>query len=155
MSRDNSEAAFMAQVSPDVAALNPGVFGKHHEGRASSKANDMDSTIETARTNKYRAVRTWSELCQRTFDSKGEAKRAEALTMMERAGQITGLNFQVPFTLCQEPTISVTVDFAYCQDGKQVYEDFKGMMTRDSRTKYAWLREKHGVIIKVLQGGRA
>ena len=95
--------------------------------------------------NKYRAVRTHSELCGRTFASKGEAMRAEELTLLEKAGEITDLQFQVKYILNDKPRISITIDFVYCDDTGTVYEDHKGVLTRDFRSKMYWLRQKYGI----------
>ena len=98
--------------------------------------------------NKYGAKRTWSELCQREFASKKECLRAEELTLLEKGGEIKRLEFQVPFILSAKPKITITIDFKYKEltgDRRYVYEDSKGMLTRDTRTKLAWLKEKHGI----------
>jgi len=97
--------------------------------------------------NKYHARRTWSELCQREFASKKEATRAEELTLLQRGGVIMELRFQVPFTLSEKPKITITIDFAYWHDEEYIYEDSKGVMTRDTRTKLAWLKEKYRVSV--------
>jgi hypothetical protein len=101
--------------------------------------------------NKYGAVKTYSELCGRTFDSKAEAKRGEELALLERAGKITELEYQIPFKLCDKPKITVTIDFRYCLDDDYILEDVKGVLTRDSRTKYAWLRDKYGWEVKLIR----
>lgn len=132
-----SRPSALEGVSDAVRALNPGVFAK---------------TEKEKKPNKYKAIRTWSEMAQRVFDSKAEARRAEELMMLEKAGKITGLTFQVPFLLCSEPKIEVTIDFAYKQDGEQILEDYKGVLTRDSRTKYAWMRAKYGYEVRINEG---
>ena len=103
--------------------------------------------------NKYGAKRTWSELCQREFASKKECLRAKELTLLARGGEIQQLEFQLPFTLCLKPRIKITIDFKYverhktndCWNGIPTYEDSKGMLTRDTRTKLAWLKEKYNI----------
>jgi len=95
--------------------------------------------------NKYYAKKTYSQLCDRTFDSKAEARRGEELSLLERAGEISKIEYQVPFTLCQKPKIAIKIDFAYCVNGAMVYEDAKGLMTREFRVKMAWLKEKYGI----------
>jgi len=98
------------------------------------------------RKNKYHARRTWSGLCQRTFDSKAEASRGEELALLEKAGTISDLRYQVPFTLSKSPKITITIDFSYLdEDGKRIFEDTKGILTRDSRTKLAWLEQSQGI----------
>lgn len=93
--------------------------------------------------------RTYSQLCGRWFASRMEARRGEELALLERAGEIEQLRYQVPFVLCNEPKIRVTIDFAYWLKGHQVqkYEDTKGVLTREFRVKLAWLREKYGITV--------
>jgi len=49
--------------------------------------------------NKYGAIRTKSNITDRTFDSRKEARREPALVAMENAGIIRGLRYQVPYRL--------------------------------------------------------
>lgn len=99
--------------------------------------------------NKYKAQRTWSALCQRFFASKAEARRGEELRLLELAGEITGLEYQVKFVLSKTPKVTITVDFAYTEKGQRIYEDTKGVLTRDFRTKLAWLEQSHGVEVSL------
>lgn len=78
-------------------------------------------------------------------------RRAEELRLLELAGEISELQYQIPFILSTKPRISVTIDFRYTDKGNVVYEDVKGVLTRDSRTKFAWLREKHGIEVKIVR----
>ena len=100
-------------------------------------------------TNKYHAKRTWSELCQRYFASKWEAERGEQLTLLEKAGEIEDLCFQVPFMLSQFPKVKITIDFVYTEKGIRTWEDAKGVLTRDTRTKLAWLKQLYGIEVKL------
>ena len=100
-------------------------------------------------SNKYHALRTYSELCGRVFDSRAEAVRGEELALLERAGQIEDLRYQVKFVLSVSPKITVSIDFSYVENGKRIYEDVKGVLTRDSRTRYAWLKQLHGIPVKL------
>lgn len=99
--------------------------------------------------NKYRAVRQFSELCKREFDSKAECRRAEELKLLEQADVIDDLQYQVNFVLCKKPSIKIKIDFVYWLDGQVIYEDFKGMITREARIKMAWLKEQQGIDIWV------
>ena len=101
--------------------------------------------------NKYGARKTYSELCGRMFDSKLEARRGEQLVLLQSACEISDLKYQVRFILSDKPRVTVTIDFAYQEDGRQVYEDTKGVLTRDSRTKYAWLQEKYKVTVRIIK----
>lgn len=103
---------------------------------------------------KYGAKRTWSNLCQRTFDSKAEAVRGEELRLLEMAGEIDQLEYQVRFRLCEVPPVSITIDFTYRTYREGIYrefEDVKGVLTRDFRTKLAWLKEKYGIDVKLIR----
>ena len=100
--------------------------------------------------SKYGAKRTWSELCQRRFDSRAEAKRGEELFLLQKAGAISELEFQKEYRLCDKPKISVKIDFYYKETSSKryVHEDVKGMgETREFRIKRAWLQEKYGIIV--------
>lgn len=97
--------------------------------------------------NKYHAKKTWSNLCQRIFDSRAEARRGEELHLLQLGGEISDLKYQVKFPLSLTPKITIKLDFTYKEDGVQVYEDVKGVLTRDSRTKLAWLKEKWGISV--------
>jgi len=106
--------------------------------------------------NKYQAIKTYSEVIGRKFDSKTEAKRAEQLFMFEKQGAIKDLKFQVPFQLCLKPNIKIRVDFVYTEtsSGRVIHEDSKsGILTREARVKFAWLQEKHGIQV-FLTGGK-
>ena len=95
--------------------------------------------------NKYHAVRTWSELCGRWFASKAECRRGEELRMLELAGEITDLEYQPKFKLCDKPKITYSADFIYEENGKVVVEDVKGKLLRETRVKLVWLKEKYNV----------
>lgn len=96
-------------------------------------------------SNKYRAIRTYSDHLNRWFASKKEANRAEELALAQKLGGISALEFQNRFILSDKPRVTITIDFYYVQDGKQIYEDTKGVLTRDFRTKLAWLKKLYGV----------
>ena len=96
--------------------------------------------------NKYSAIQTWSELTQRWFDSKAEARRGEELALLERGGVISELQYQIKFVLAEKPyKVTLTIDFAYSENGIPVYEDTKGVLTRDTRTKLAWLKQVYNI----------
>lgn len=94
--------------------------------------------------NKFGAKKT--KIGDITFDSKKEARRWTELQLLERAGHITDLRRQVKIELMGQhrPLLTrtgrkmkLTADFAYIEDGVQVYEDAKGMWTRDFEVRYA------------------
>jgi hypothetical protein len=102
-------------------------------------------------SNKYHAKKTVSALCERTFDSRAEARRGEELKLLEKAGAISELKYQVPFQLCLKPNIKIRIDFQYIEtsSGRLIHEDTKGQTSgsgfREFRVKMAWLKEKFGV----------
>ena len=117
-------------------------------------------------TNKYHAIKTYSNLCERLFDSKAECRRGEELHLLQMADEISGLEYQVKLVLCEKPKITITIDFKYkdyllrdrmiADPGLRgtyvVYEDTKGMgETREFRVKRIWLKEKYNINI-VLSG---
>ena len=96
-------------------------------------------------SNKYRAIREYSSLCQREFHSKLEARRAEELYLLERAGEIEDLKYQVPFVLSVRPSVKVIIDFSYGLHGVRCFEDTKGILTAEARVKLAWLKQLHNI----------
>ena len=99
--------------------------------------------------NKYRAVRTVAH--GRTFASKKEARRAAALILMERAGKIRGLEFQVSYQLTVNGTKigKYIADFVYTDErGREVVEDAKGVLTPVYRLKKKLMRAIHGIEIQ-------
>ena len=93
----------------------------------------------------HHAQRTYSELCQRWFTSQSECARGEELWQEQLDGKISGLDFQIRFILSVEPKVSIKIDFAYKNNGIQVYEDSKGILTREYRAKLAWLKKEKGI----------
>ena len=95
------------------------------------------------------------------YHSKREARRAAALRLMEKAGQIQWLREQVEFLLIPRQTrpdgttersCSYWADFVYDEwtsDGwKMVVEDAKGVMTSDYVIKRKLMLFVHGVAIR-------
>jgi len=101
--------------------------------------------------NKYNARRIYSALCGRTFSSKAEAIRGEELALLERGGVIERLVYQDTFALCSDPKVTIAIDFSYVEFGERVYEDVKGVLTRDFRTKLCWLKEKHDIDVVLIR----
>lgn len=96
--------------------------------------------------NKYHAKKV--TILGIDFDSKKEGMRYLLLRDMERNGQISDLQLQVPFELLptiyedvtvhlktkdkierrvKQRSVSYIADFVYTKDGKQVVEDTKGL----------------------------
>ena len=101
--------------------------------------------------NKFHAIRCYSALCGRNFDSRLECRRGEQLELANQSGAIQDLQYQVKFILCKEPRISIVIDFSYLEKGQRVYEDTKGKMTAECRVKLAWLKEKYGIEVKIVR----
>lgn len=123
--------------------------------------------MRSFRRNKYHNRKT------NGFDSQKEANRAAELKLMERAGIIEGLKFQVKFQLSPdrreksaetytrgpkkgkpkpgkifEHACCYIADFTYYQDGNFVVEDCKGVRTADYIVKRKWMLDKYGIRIK-------
>lgn len=155
----------MSWTESDIAELKrlrPDLFDKSippQQTKSINKGNPLPRYAAAVSKNKYHAKRTWSELCQRTFDSKAEAVRGEELALLLKAAQIDDLRYQVRFRLCDKPKIDVTLDFSYLEiqvinfDPRmvRVFEDVKGYQTRDSRTRYAWLEQRYGVHVNLVK----
>lgn len=91
-----------------------------------------------------------------TFDSKREANRYLVLKGMEEDGTIEGLRRQVRYELV--PAFDVdgrhyrpvyyVADFVYVEDGEEVVEDVKGMVTDVYRLKSKLFARRYGKAIK-------
>lgn len=91
-----------------------------------------------------------------TFDSRKEADRYLVLKSMEEDGAIEDLRRQVRYELV--PAFDVddkhyrpvfyVADFVYREDGKEVIEDVKGMMTDTYRLKAKLFAYRYGVSIR-------
>lgn len=94
-----------------------------------------------------------------TFDSKHEAERYMELRARERAGEIWGLQTQVPFELIpaqrgedgkvMERAVTYIADFVYWTDSKtRIVEDAKGFRTDVYRIKKKLMLERYGIRIQ-------
>ena len=103
--------------------------------------------------SKYNAQKT------RGFDSKKEARRADELRLMERAGAIRNLRYQVEYVLipaqyingrCVERDCKYRADFVYYdkKSGQLVVEDCKGFKTPEYRIKRKLMLRVYGIRIK-------
>lgn len=107
------------------------------------------------------------------FDSKKEFKRWCELSLLERAGEITNLQRQVPYLLIPEQRAPSTevykkgsragqpkpgpvlerrvvyiADFVYQENGEAVVEDTKGMRTKEYVIKRKLMLYQYGIRIK-------
>jgi hypothetical protein len=110
--------------------------------------------------NKYSAKPDWCFDCEppRYHRSRAEGDRAHQLVLMQKAGIIAELQHEPMWSLSQIPKITYKADFQYVtqtQEGQVVIvEDVKGILTRETRVKLAWLKEKHGVDVTLIRTGR-
>lgn len=91
-----------------------------------------------------------------TFDSRKEADRYLVLKGMEEDGTIEDLRRQVRYELV--PAFDVdgrhyrpvyyVADFVYVEDGKEVVEDVKGMITDVYRLKRKLVAYRYGMNIR-------
>ncbi len=128
----------LPDISEDVLALN---FGESLQ----------DAPVDTpkgSKPNKYHNVRT--ELNGRTYSSGREAKRAQELQLMEKAGEVYNLGYQKKFPLFGG--VSYVADFVYLilTDGKlePIVEDAKGFRNREYLNKKKQFKAKYGLEIK-------
>ena len=93
---------------------------------------------------------TLRALAGRSFASQGERRRAEELVLLERAGAIQDLRFQVLYPIVIQG-IRITgyrADFVYQAKGQLVVEDFKGFVTSEYRIKRALMCAVYGITIR-------
>jgi len=89
-----------------------------------------------------------------TFQSVKEASRWQELRMLERAGEITGLVRQQKIELIPKTKLYracyYVCDFIYFdkRENKTIYEDVKGVRTKEYLLKRKLLYWRHGIEIK-------
>lgn len=107
-----------------------------------------------AKRPKYGAVKT--VVLGITFDSKREADRFEELLLLQKAGDITGLELQPQYPLhVMTPSGTRVVigryiaDFRYTRNGEVVIEDAKGFRGKEL---YLWKLKhvvaQYGIVVK-------
>lgn len=105
--------------------------------------------------NKYRSKKITADGL--TFDSRKEYFRWHELSLLEKAGKITGLQRQVRFELIPsqrmdgkvvERPVHYVADFVYQEDGQTVVEDTKGFKTKDYILKRKMMLHMHGIRIR-------
>ena len=92
-----------------------------------------------------------------TFDSRKEYLRFCELSLLEKAGVVTGLKRQVRFELIPsqkmngkvvERPVHYVADFVYQENGQTVVEDTKGFKTKDYILKRKMMLHIHGIRIR-------
>jgi hypothetical protein len=96
--------------------------------------------------NKYHARKTTVNGIE--FDSMAESRRYQELLLLQRAGEISGLELQPRFIL--QPTfrdsqgrthraIAYIADFEYVENGRRIVEDVKGgKATQTAEFRIKW-----------------
>lgn len=97
--------------------------------------------------SKYHAVPV--EIDGVRFASKKEAKRFQDLKLLERAGQIRGLELQpvYPVFINHVEIFKYRGDFQYIENGVKVLEDCKGFKTDIYRLKKRGVEAYYGIKI--------
>jgi len=103
--------------------------------------------VRKLRSGKYKAVKT------NGYASKKEARRAQELHLLEKAGEIFFLRQQVKFELLPkqegERAVHYVADFVYSvPQARTIVEDVKGIKTRDYIIKRKLMLYVHGIRIK-------
>jgi hypothetical protein len=96
------------------------------------------------KVNKYRAIRT------NGFASKKEATRFQELKLLEKSGEIRGLECQVRFPLKVNNQLVCTfvADFCYrLKNAAMVTEDVKGVRTPVYKLKAKLMKAIYGITI--------
>ncbi|MEA4920640.1 MAG: DUF1064 domain-containing protein [Clostridiaceae bacterium] len=153
----------MGMSDKDISRLGPSaqrqimqkVGGKKHQREA-----------KTSSGNKYNAHPTkvvMSDGSVHTFPSAKEARRYKELELLQRAGKIFNLRWQVPFELIptqvrengkKEQPARYIADFVYIADGREVIEDTKGYTDTKSAAyklytvKRKLMLQRYGITIK-------
>ena len=92
-----------------------------------------------------------------TFDSRKEYLRFCELSLLEKAGMVTGLRRQVRFELIPsqridgkvvERPVHYVADFVYQENGQTVVEDTKGFKTKDYILKRKMMLYTYGIRIR-------
>jgi hypothetical protein len=99
---------------------------------------------------KYRNVPT--EVDGVLYSSKAEARRAQELALLQRAGKISHLRRQprFPIEINGHKVATYVGDFVYLENGKETVEDVKGVLTDVFRIKRALMKAVLGIDVKVV-----
>ena len=110
------------------------------------------ATSKKSRNGKFNAIVVTTD--EGRFDSKMEYQRYLTLKLMERAGEISGLQRQVRYELTAGgiQICTYVADFVYKKQDATVVEDAKGFKTPEYRLKRRLMKEILG--IDILETGR-
>ncbi len=103
--------------------------------------------------NKYNNIK--KEFDGVLFDSKKEMARYAVLKLLACGNVISDLKLQVPFELApsvivagrKKPALRFVADFVYHENGKQVVEDVKGVLTDVYKIKRHLMKSIHNIEI--------
>ena len=95
------------------------------------------------------------------FDSEAEASRYGELVILERMGQICGLERQVAYELApavkfdgetrKKPALRYVADFAYWEGDRRIIEDVKGVITEAFRIKRHLMKIVLGLKVRIVK----
>lgn len=124
----------------------------NYDGSICQRCTNNVFSTKPRTSNKYGARRL--KIDGITFDSKLEADRYQQLKLLEKAGQIKGLEYHKKFVIIPKSRYGENVlyeaDFFYFENGKPIVEDTKSEATITAvyKLKKRLLAETHGITIK-------
>lgn len=87
------------------------------------------------------------------FGSRSEARRYQELRLLEKAGAVMDLRVHPKLPLVVNGQKigrgAITLDFSYLENGVLIYEDFKGIDTRESKLRRQVCEAVNGIKIRV------
>lgn len=110
---------------------------------------NLSAMVFVMKRSKYKNIKTVVDGIK--FDSKKEARRYQDLKILERAGEIFGLELQPRFSIIVNgfKICTYVADFRYYEEGNpnEVIEDVKGVKTAIYRLKNKLMQAVHGIEI--------
>ena len=95
------------------------------------------------------------------FDSKAEMYRWCHLQMLQRSGHISDLRRQVSYELVRsvkfagaaraKPSIRYVADFVYVENGVEIIEDVKGVLTTEFKLKRHLMKAILGLEVRLVK----
>ncbi len=128
--------------------MTPEQIRKHYERLGMSVPADIDEHVSLPKRRKYGNVPT--EYDGDMYDSGKEARRAQDLDLLVKAGDIAGWSRQVPFML--PGGIRYIADFVVYEHGNKFrVEDVKSEITRNDRVyvnKKKQMKSEWGITVE-------
>lgn len=137
---------------PNQAAPRPSNHMSMAEYREIQGQSKVKAAKRGGRNGKFNAIPVTTQ--EGRFDSTAEYERYLVLKLLERAGEITELTRQIPYSL-DAGGIHISnyvADFVYKIKGATIVEDVKGVRTPEYRLKRRLMKEILG--IEILETGR-